>query len=287
MKRIIITGAKGFVGQKLYSYLVNKEYHLTLLDKIDGDDLTQENFKFEGDHFDIMVHLAALSFVPDSFDRPEVFYRTNILSTLTALELCRKYKAKLIFLSSYVYGIPEYLPIDELHPLKAYNPYAQSKLISEQLCEGYYRDFNVPVIILRPFNIFGNGQNEKFLISTILKELDDGKREITLKDPYPRRDYVHVDDVVNAIYFALNSRISFGAYNICSNASYSVKDVTEIISRNVLNPVKFDFESDGARPSEVSDTRGSFDKIFKDLGWQPKLTFEQGIIKDLKELKLL
>lgn len=285
-KRLLITGSEGFIGKKLSKYLDAKGMNVIKVDKSIGYDLTSRNCLERIGACDKVIHLAALSFVPDSYNNPELFYRTNLLSALTVLEYCRKSNCKMVLISSYVYGKPDYLPIDEKHRISAYNPYAQSKIICEEICEGYNRDFQVPVIILRPFNIFGIGQNPKFLIPEIFSQLLEGKTEITLKDPSPRRDYVHVDDVVRAIDSVISSDRSSGTYNVCSNTSYSVREITEIINRNIRRPVKFIFTAEGKRVADIDDTCGSFEKINKETGWSPLLTFEEGIKKDIRELGL-
>jgi len=146
------------------------------------------------------------------------------------LELCRINHAKMIFFSSYVYGHPQYQPIDENHPIQAFNPYSQTKVICESLCEGYNRDFKVPVIIFRPFNIYGTGQNPDFLIPTIIQQAKSGK--IVIKDDRPKRDYIHVEDIVKAIVAAIeagNTDNSIKTYNLGTGESYSVKEIADIV----------------------------------------------------------
>jgi nucleoside-diphosphate-sugar epimerase len=285
-KRIVITGGEGFVGKKLSLFLKNQGHDIESIDMLTGYDLTKKEDLENIKAFDVLIHLAGLSFVPDSYFDPERFYRTNFLTTLNALELCKKHHSKMVFISSYLYENPIYLPVDERHPLIAHNPYAQTKLIGEMLCEGYHRDFNLPIIILRPFNIYGKGQNEKFLISSIFTQLNNGNLFIELKDPNPKRDYVYIDDVVDAIAIAANSNVNYGVYNVCSNSSYSVKEVTQIIARNLKFKIKFKFDINANRVSEIYDTIGSNSKIYDDLGWKPKLSFEEGIIKEIQELNL-
>ena len=119
-----------------------------------------------------MLHLAAKTFVPNSFKNPEIIYRENYLSMINILEYCRLNSIKkLIFLSSYVYGKPDYLPIDEKHKTHIENPYGRSKLHCESLCNSYAQDYGLDIIVLRPFNIFGNGQNKEFLFPTIINQL--------------------------------------------------------------------------------------------------------------------
>ena len=283
--KIVISGCKGFIGSKLTKTLDEKKnFEIKCLDIRSGQDVTNIKIMNKLDKFDVFIHLAAKSYVPESFKNPHSFYDVNMNGTLNALELCRKYNGRMIFISSYVYGKPEYLPINEEHPLHAFNPYAQSKLIGEMLCEGYHRDFNVPSTILRPFNIYGNGQSKSFLIPTILSQIKNGNSTIHLKDPNPRRDYVHIDDVVNAILLSIyNNHTGIIYYNVASGKSYSVFEVTEIIKK-VLEPtqeINFTFSPNTVRKNEVLETVGSYDKINRELGWKPEISFYDGITRCL------
>ncbi len=280
---IAVAGSNGFVGKHLIKVLNDTQYNDIRIDIENGIDLSDNSILNSDIKFDVMVHLANLSFVPASYKNPELFYRTNILTTLNALELCRKNNARLIYLSSYVYGTPQYLPIDENHPVCSFNPYAQTKCICEDMCKAYYRDFGVNTIIFRPFNIYGEGQSGMMLIPEILSQLKEGKKTIQLKDPNPRRDYVNVQDVVRAIKCAVDKDEYSGceAYNISSGISYSVKEITEIINRNLKESICFSF-GDSDRPNEVNETLGSYDKIKNDLGWKPTIDFEVGIKNIIK-----
>ncbi len=287
--RIAVTGSEGFIGTNLNNKL-RQEYKFSVL-KLDsklGFDLCVEKTLSSIEPFEVLVHLAALSFVPDAFKNPSRFYYTNMVSTLNALELCRKHNAKMVFISSFVYGNPRYLPIDENHSISAFNPYAQSKIIGESLCEGYNRDFGLSCIILRPFNIYGPEQNDSFLLPSIVKQIKSGERIIKLKDPRPKRDFVHVEDVVNAIYLSIKklteTSSSFEQYNVASGVSCSVLELTEIIKKvdSRYENLVFEFDSSQVRKNEVLETRGSYKKIFNDLNWEPKIPLEQGIKKWIK-----
>lgn len=221
--------------------------------------------------------------MPDSYNKPEKYYRINYLSTLNALELCRKYKAHLIYLSSYIYGHPQYLPVDEKHRLNPFNPYAQTKYICEALCHGYYRDFGVNVTILRPFNIYGNGQKGDLLIPYIVTQIVEGKKVVRLKSSTPRRDFVNVKDVAHAIIASFYDKPGYNTYNVCSNKSFSVKEITNIINKYLKQKVIFEF-SDSDRPNEVDETIGSYEKIKTSLGWEPKVSFEDGIKEIFSQL---
>lgn len=281
--KIVISGCRGFIGGKLKKYLLqDKNVEINCLDIRNGQDMTKIETLGTLNDFDVFVHLAAKLYVPESFKNPHLFYNVNMLSTLNALELCREYDGRMIFVSSYVYGTPQYLPINEEHPLSASNPYAQSKIIGEMLCEGYNRDFNVPCTILRPFNIYGDGQNKSFLIPSIIHQINNGKTTINLKDPNPRRDFIHIDDVLKAIILSIyNKHSGIVRYNVSSGKSYSVLEVTEIIKKVLgsSKTVNFEFDVNEVRKNEVNETVGSYNKINEELGWEPEISFYEGMMR--------
>lgn len=279
--KIAISGSNGFIGKHLVNLLRHREdIELILIDRKNNFDLSDKRSIESIELFDVFIHLAGVSYVPDSFQNPESFYNTNFITTLNALELCRRNKAKMIFISSYVYGNPEYLPIDEKHPVKPFNPYAQTKIIGEQLCQGYFRDFGVPCIILRPFNIFGEGQNQLFLIPSIISSIKQGLNPIKLQDPAPRRDFIHVTDVAKIIELcAYNNTLSFEIFNVASGTSYSVSEISEMFKEIVGKEkiLEFQFDLSVIRKNEVHETRGSYDKINNLLNWVPSISLYDGI----------
>jgi len=286
--KVAISGSHGFVGSNLCSHLNKPDNHYEIIpiDIAGSFDLSDKAQCEKIEQFDVFVHLANLAYVPASYENPELFYRINYLTTLNALELCRKYNASLIYVSSYIYGSPKYLPVDENHKINPFNPYAQTKVICESLCEGYHRDFKIPIIILRPFNIYGIGQKGNLLIPEIVQQLKQGNSTIYLKDPSPKRDYVNVIDVANALKICIdfeNSKIR--KYNLCSGNSYSVRELTEIVNANLRDKVNFQF-SESDRPNEVNETRGSNKKIMEELGWSPSIDLAQGISKIIKHENL-
>jgi UDP-glucose 4-epimerase len=276
--RISITGIDGFVGTYLSNKLkLNSENTIIPIDFSYGVDLTDWNQVSKTEEFDVLVHLAAKLFIPDSFENPQSFYYTNLICTLNALELCRKYNAKMVYVSSYVYGRPEYLPIDEKHPVRAFNPYAQSKLISEELCNGYNRDFGVNSIIIRPFNIYGRGQNKNLLFSSIIDQAKNG--EINLKDSRPKRDYVYIDDVVNALIRSIYyDKSTFEVFNIGSGESYSVAKIADLIVNSLPNKIEVNYSGE-ERKNEILDTIADISKAKSLLDWQPTISLEEGLKK--------
>ena len=282
--KVIVSGSDGFLGSHICEILEKRGIEVIPLDITNGYDLSKPDV-FEAlpqaDHF---IHLANLVYVPMSYEKPYVFYRINYMTTLNALEYCRKNNAHLIYASSYIYGAPQYLPVDENHPVCPFNPYAQTKVICEKMCEGYHRDFGVKVSILRPFNLYGTGQKGKLLIPEIVGQLKEGKTRIQLKAATPRRDYINVVDVAGAFVACIDDMNEIGVYNVCSGESVSVKEITEIINKHLKNKVVFMF-SESDRPNEVDETRGCCDKLLS-IGWKPTMSFEEGIIDILKSENL-
>jgi UDP-glucose 4-epimerase len=265
---IIVTGSHGFIGKKLVQRLIELEHTIISIDLENGYDITKWESIASIKDFDIVIHLAAISYVPKSYRIPREMFEVNIEGTLNMLELCRINNSRFVFTSSYVYGKPHYLPIDEKHPTESFNPYCQSKLIGEDLCKCYNKDFGVPVIIFRPFNIYGPGQSEEFLIPFILKQIDEGK-QIKLLDSRPKRDFVHVDDVVSAYCKAINFDTSdFEIFNIGSGESYSVKEIAEILASRSGKKIRIEFSNE-SRNNEILDSVADINKAKKLIKWYP------------------
>ncbi len=281
--KILITGHSGFIGSYLQKKLEKTEHELILVDIANGTNICdwQQVKQYEG--MDVIVHLANLSFVPASYEQPKKFYETNYLSTLNMLELCRLNNAKMVFFSSYIYGHPQYQPIDENHPTQAFNPYAQTKVICESLCEGYNRDFKVPITIFRPFNIYGTGQNPDFLIPSIIQQAKTGK--IVIKDDRPKRDYIHVEDIVDAIITAIeteNADKSIQKYNLGSGLSYSVKEIVDMVRGLFDTEIEYICTHE-IRPNDVMDTIADISKIQNELHWKPSVSILDGLTKMVSE----
>ena len=278
--RIVLTGSSGFIGSKLIAELEKQNHTVIRVDLDDGYDIRIWETVKSIEKFDVLIHLAAVSYVPLSYEIPREMYETNINGTLNMLELCRLNKAKMIFASSYVYGKPQYLPIDEKHPTIDFNPYCQSKLIGEQLCKSYHQDFGVPIIIFRPFNIYGPGQNDNFLIPSILKQIK-GKGKIVLKDSRPKRDFIHVDDVVDAYCKALEyNKTNFEIFNIGSGKSYSVEEIAKLLISNSAKEIDLEFSNE-IRENEVLDTVADVSKLQNVLNWKAMIDFKHGLKKEL------
>ena len=192
---------------------------------------------------------------------------------------------KFVFASTYVYGWPQYLPIDENHPIQAISPYNQSKILGEELCKGYHNDYGLQCIILRPFNIYGTGQNKDFLIPSIIAQLPSKK--ITLENPKPMRDYVYIDDIVSAYIKAATYDVKgVEIFNIGAGVSYSVKEIADKIislSQNKEVTVSYTYKT---RENEIMNIVADIQKAKEKMKWQPTIDINSGLSKLLKEANL-
>lgn len=267
--KIVITGAEGFIGKHLSKSLV-LEHEVISVDIKQGVDLTKTESlkKFFDFDFDVLIHLAGKSFVPYSFSNPSDVLSNNFQTTLNSLEVCRQHAAKYIFLSSYLYGKPDYLPTDEGHELRPTNPYAQSKIIGEELCKGYARDFGLRTVIVRPFNLIGPGQLSQFLLPTILHQALDQKT-IILNDLTPKRDYLDVRDFCQLLNrLIIDDSITNEIFNAGSGTSYSPKEIVRELSKILNREFELIGKSD-TRQNEILETRADIQKAKAILNWNP------------------
>ncbi|MEI7595138.1 MAG: NAD(P)-dependent oxidoreductase [Bacteroidota bacterium] len=274
MKHILVTGADGFIGKALVKRLKQESYVVFEFDTVIGDITNNKSLDIYSEKkIDHVFHLAARSFVPDSWNNPFDFYQTNVLGTTNVLEFCRANKCKHTMISSYVYGSPDYLPIDENHPIKPYNPYCHSKALSESICNFYSTNFNVESTIIRPFNVYGPGQSELFLIPEIIKKAFNDEI-IEVMDLLPKRDYIYIDDLVDALILTMNT--TGGIYNIGSGYSISVEEIVETIIK--ISKIDKSYNSNQiSRKNEIFDVIANIEKAKMELNWRPKTDINNGI----------
>jgi nucleoside-diphosphate-sugar epimerase len=278
---ILVTGATGFIGQHLVAALRDAGTTVHTHSQRDGH-IASSPLDYDG--IERVVHLAAKTFVPDSWNTPGVFYETNVLGTVNVLELCRRSNASLTFVSSYVYGHPRTLPIGEDHPVQAFNPYGHSKIVAEDVVRYYAATFQVPAAIVRPFNVFGDGQAAEFLIPTVIRQvLDPSIEAVTVQDLRPRRDYIHVDDLV-ALLMATVATGAQGTFNAGSGRSASVGDIIAAVERiaAIDKPIRCTGHS---RPDEVLDVIADVSRAERELGWRPKITLEEGLARTIGAMR--
>lgn len=283
LKRVLVTGSEGFIGKRLVKFLRGEGYVVEEFDRHVGDIST---YRFHYEQLDHIIHLASLIFVPASWKDPKSFYQTNVIGTVNVLEMCRELKCPLTYISSYVYGPPEYLPVDEKHPVGPASPYNHSKLLAEEACQFYSKTFEIPVTIFRPVNVFGPGQNPDFLIPKIIRQaLDPATPSIEVMDLRPKRDYLFIDDFILAIVASLSLAKS-GIYNLGSGLSVSVEDVVKTVLKESGTDKPY-YALNETREHEIWDVYANVSKIRNELGWSPSTSFADGIRKCIEEYKPL
>lgn len=305
-QNVVITGASGFIGSHLTEKLVELDKNVYVIVKSNYkkdlgwiasfDTKIKRKIKiivaditkpiplkyFAGEFIGIVYHLASITSSEDAFEIPAMFYKVNLLGTLNVLEMCRVYGInKIVFSSSYVYGTPKYLPIDEKHPTDPVNPYTGSKLLSEKLLMQYSDYYGLDCVILRPFNIYGERESSLFLIPKLMEQIFKGKIEI--RDPEPRRDFLYVSDMVNALLHAgAYNKKGINIFNIGYGKSYSVKEIVEIIvklyEKEYNKKVKISYLGI-KRKNEVADVVADITKSKEELKWEPKVDINDGIKK--------
>jgi nucleoside-diphosphate-sugar epimerase len=278
MTKILVTGGSGFIGKHLIKKIRSSQHEVIGVNSLAGD-VADKNTWSNFEPADVLVHLASNTFVPDSWKDPNTFLQTNFHGTVCALDYCRQHDAKLVYLSSYLYGNPSMLPIPESAPLVAMNPYALSKKLAEEVCKFYADIYGVKIIILRPFNVYGSGQSDRFLIPSLINQVRS-KNTISVQDLEPRRDFIYIDDLVDAIIKAMEIQLDFDIFNIGSGVSYSVAELIEIIQK--IHGTSAGVKVDGERRiGEVMDTQADITKAFDVLGWSPKYSLHSGLEKML------
>ncbi len=281
MSNILVTGASGFIGSALTKRLRDDGYQVFAIDSSDGDISSlatwQKNINTDIFH---VFHLAGKTYVPDSWDDPYIFYKTNTLGTEAVLEFCRDKGAHLTYISAYIYGIPKCLPISEDAPIQPNNPYAHSKYLSEELCRFYASNFGQIVSIIRPFNAFGAGQSAHFLIPMIVQQALYHD-EILVNDLSPRRDYVYISDLVDAMVATLSLKNGFNLFNIGSGVSFSVEEIIDIVQKfaGTNKPVK---SKRNIRPNEIPDVKADISHAQDILDWKCHRNFEAGILEMIR-----
>jgi UDP-glucose 4-epimerase len=276
-EKILVTGSSGFIGNHLQAKLTGSTSSVICFDKTEGNDVTDpaafNNFDLQG--VSTVFHLAALISIPHAWEEPAIFKKINVQGTKNVLEMCRERDIQsIVFPSTYVYGHPDYTPVDELHPVRPTNPYAETKVEGERLCHEYSEKYGLKCRVLRMFNIYGHGQVGGFLIPTIINQLNNER--IMLLDSEPRRDFVYIKDVVRALLLAGQYSGGFDIFNIGSGKAHSVREVTEIIKRvyGSQTPVEYKNEK---RENSVALVVSDIAKAQRMLDWTPEFDFEGGI----------
>lgn len=302
-RKVLLTGAGGFIGSRLCERLVQQgaalrafvrytsRAEIGLLKQLSPEILANvEIIRADLRDFnaveqavkgvDTVFHLGALISIPYSYVHPVETVQTNVIGTMNVLEACRKYGAKLVHTStSEVYGTALRVPIDEDHPLQGQSPYSASKIGADKLVESYYRSFDVPSITIRPFNTYGPGQSNRAVIPTIITQALSGG-VIRLGNLDAIRDFTYLDDTVEGFLLAGQAGLWDGkTYNLGSGEEIRIGAVAEMIFRIMGKTPKIQVEQGRLRPEKsevmrlISDNR----KAKAALGWQPKVGMEEGL----------
>jgi len=278
VSKILVTGATGFIGKALVLRLKSLFIDVIPLSSNDGDIAHPETLdRIEHGQISHVFHLAGRTYVPDSWSNPLDFYQTNVLGTTNVLEFCRRRTIPLTYISAYIYGHPEILPLKESSPVRPSNPYALSKYLAEEACEFYSAVHGLPVTTLRPFNAYGIGQSPNFLIPSIIRQALYSQA-IIVKDLLPKRDYVYLEDLLAALLATLNATSGYKVYNIGSGYSMGVSDVIGIV-QDVAGSSKEIICENVVRTNELMDVVADITKVTAELGWRPEHSFRSGIEK--------
>jgi nucleoside-diphosphate-sugar epimerase len=278
---ILVTGASGFIGGRLAPALKSAGYRVYCHSQRDGN---IASCPLEYEDVAHVYHLAGKTFVPESWEKAREFYEVNVLGAANVLEFCRRRQASLTLLSSYVYGKPQRLPIGEDHAVEAFNPYGHSKILAEEIGQYYRTQFGVRVCIIRPFNLYGPGQDDRFLIPTLIRQaLDPACDRIVVADIRPRRDFVHVRDLIDLLLKAKDRGMN-AVYNAGSGRSVSIGDLAGMIAA-VAPPGKPVVSEDKRRPDEVLDVVADITRAARDLDWSPRISLADGLRDTIEWIK--
>ena len=313
MKKVLVTGADGFIGSHLTECLLEKGYEMKAftmynsfntwgwLDTFSKDKLNEIEI-FSGDirdpngvkealkGVDVVFHLAALIAIPFSYHSPDSYVDTNIKGTLNVLQAARALGTErvLVTSTSEVYGTAQYVPIDEKHPFQGQSPYSATKIGADRLAESFYRSFQLPVTIVRPFNTYGPRQSARAVIPTVITQLLSGSTEIKLGSLTPTRDFNYVKDTVQGFIAIYESDKTIGEeINIATQKEISIGTLAEELIRQINPKAKIVCDKQRKRPvkSEVNRLLGSNEKIKRLTHWQPQYTLEEGLAETIAFFK--
>ncbi len=304
-KRVLVTGADGFIGSHLVEALINEGaivrafcYYNSFnrwgwLDTLPQDKLNQIDI-FTGDvrdpngvrtamkDIDIVYHLAALIAIPYSYHSPDAYVDTNVKGTLNIVQAAKDLGTErvLITSTSEVYGTANYVPIDEKHPRQGQSPYSATKIGADSIAESFYRSFDLPITIVRPFNTFGPRQSARAIIPTIISQLLNDYNEINLGDLTPTRDLVFVKDTARGfVEISLCDKLIGHEVNIATHNEISIGDLANELIAQIKPAATIKQQEERMRPekSEVFRLYGDNTKLKEFTGWAPETSLSDGL----------
>lgn len=302
VKRILVTGADGFIGSHLTEMLLKQGYKVRALSQYNSfnnwgwlEDVSHPQLEIvSGDVRDaafcrhicrdcsVVFHLAALIAIPYSYVAPESYVDTNVTGTLNMCQAARDCGVERLIVTSTseVYGTAQYVPIDEKHPRQPQSPYSATKIGADAIAMSFYNAFELPVTIARPFNTYGPRQSARAIIPTIITQIANGASEIKLGDLTPTRDFNYVKDTCRGFIALAECEKTIGEeVNICSNYEISMRETLELIASIMNKDVKFVEDVQRLRPknSEVFRLWGDNTKIKTLTGFEPEYDITRGL----------
>ncbi len=309
-KKVLVTGADGFIGSHLVEQLINEgctvrafvyynsfnscgwldTFSKELSDQIEifsGDIRDPNGVRVAMKGIDIVFHLAALIAIPFSYHSPDSYIDTNVKGTLNIVQAAKDLGIErvLVTSTSEVYGTAQYIPIDENHPRQPQSPYSASKIGADAIADSFYRSFNLPLTIVRPFNTYGPRQSARAVIPTIITQLFSGKEEIKLGDIIPTRDLLFVKDTVRGFAEIAKSDSLIGHdCNIATESEISVGDLAQELISQINPSARIVTDAQRIRPekSEVFRLFGSNQKIKEHTNWSPSYTLATGLAETIE-----
>ena len=311
MKKILVTGASGFIGSHLTEFLCKLGYDVRAfvhynssgswgwldstpikkdIEIVRGDIRDFDSVSNAVKGVDTVYHLAALIGIPYSYESPLAYVKTNIEGSYNVLESVKRHGVGRVMMTSTseVYGTAKYTPIDELHPLQPQSPYSASKISADQIALSYFNSFNTPVVIARPFNTYGPRQSARAIIPAIAVQLLNGRKNIELGSVTPKRDVTFVKDTVAAMHTIANEDSFIGsAVNIGSGTEYSIRDFFEKLCSITGTKAEISQSEERLRPqkSEVHRLLCNNQKIISSTNWKTNYSIEQGLAETVEWLK--
>ena len=309
--KILVTGSEGFIGSHLTEMLIEKGYNVKAFVRYNfqndwgwlekskylkdieiyaGDIRDYDSVYDAMKGVDVVFHLAALIGIPYSYISPLAYIKTNTEGTYNVLEAARKLDIQRVIhtSTSEIYGTAQYVPIDEKHPYNPQSPYAASKAGADHLALSYYRSFELPVTIIRPFNTYGPRQSARAIIPTIISQILAGKNQIKLGNLTPTRDLNYVKDTANGfITVGLHENTVGEVVNVGSGREISIGNLVHLISDLVGQKVEIIQDEQRIRPknSEVERLLCDASKAKRLTGWEPKYSLEEGLRLTIEWIK--